>query len=534
MTSMFRVDPQGAFNFSGLLIDNFAGGGGASTGIEAALGRPVDIAVNHDPEAIRMHTTNHPQTQHYCESVWEVDPRTVTQGRPVDLAWFSPDCKHFSKAKGGKPVEKNIRGLAWVAVRYAATVKPRIIMLENVEEFKTWGPVVDGKPCPVNKGRTFKSFKRALERHGYKVEHRELVAADYGAPTTRKRFFLVARSDGQPIQWPEPTHGDPKSEAVKSGRLKPWRTAAEIIDWTLPSQSIFDRKRPLAEKTMLRIAKGLEKFVFNNPEPFLVTYYGEKKPSDFRGKQLSETLPTQTTENRFALVEPLLAPFITEHANASNQRNMSANEPVRTLCAQVKGGHFAVVTPILDRQFGASAGSSVEKPLGAVLAGGGGKTALVSAFIAKHYGGVTGHEAQEPLHTITSRGTQLQSCEVELSPAPSKAEKVRAFLLKYYGTNIGADLNHPLHTVPTKDRFGLVTIHGELYQITDIRMRMLAPQELYAAQGFPSDYIIDRDFTGKSLTKTSQVARCGNSVCPPVAEALVRANMITIAEEVAA
>lgn len=238
--------------FREIIVDNFAGGGGASTGIELATGLSVDIAINHDPAAIAMHQVNHPDTEHYCESVWEVDPREAAKGRPIGLAWFSPDCKHFSKAKGGKPVEKGIRGLAWVAVRWAATVSPRVIILENVEEFQTWGPLTeDGKPDPAKKGKTFRSFVRALNRHGYKVEWRELKACDYGAPTIRKRLFLIARRDGRPIVWPEPTHGDPKSAAVKSGKLKPWRTAAEIMDWSLETPSIFNRKKPLSENTLL-------------------------------------------------------------------------------------------------------------------------------------------------------------------------------------------------------------------------------------------------------------------------------------------
>lgn len=301
MSNPYRIHPQPAFNFSGLYIDNFAGGGGASTGIELGLGRPVDIAVNHDPEAVAMHDINHPHTRHYCESVWDVDPRAITGGRPVDLCWFSPDCKHFSKAKGGTPVSKKIRGLAWVALRYAATVRPRVIMLENVEEFVTWGPITrDGRPCPQNKGRTFASFVNALRRHGYQVDWRELRACDYGAPTIRKRLFLIARRDGLPIVWPEPTHGDPASAEVKTKRLKPWRTAAEVIDWSIPCPSIFNRARPLAENTLRRIARGLQRYVIEAQQPFIVG-------------------------NRAA--------WITECANGSSQRNMPANQPLRP-CAR--------------------------------------------------------------------------------------------------------------------------------------------------------------------------------------------------------
>lgn len=520
MNNIFRLHPQPAFNFNGLVIDNFAGGGGASTGIELGLGRPVDIAINHDPEAVAMHDINHPHTKHFCESVWEVDPRVVVDGRPVDLCWFSPDCKHFSKAKGGAPVKKEIRGLAWVAIRYAATVKPKVIMLENVEEFVTWGPLAtDGRPCPKNKGRTFSSFVNALRCLGYQVDWRELRACDYGAPTIRKRLFLIARCDGQPIVWPEPTHGNPASEEVKSKRLKPWPCAAEIIDWSLPCPSIFTRKKPLAENTLRRIARGIQRYVIESNQPFIV----------------------QGT-----------APFITEHANGSTQRNMPADAPLRTICAQVKGGHFALVAPVITKFRSNDRGSSVEAPLATVTAnsfikkpGGAAPIGLVAAFLAKHYGGnytgpgsslesplptattvdhnalVTSHlvklrnncigqDLREPIHTLTTGGHMGE---------------VRAFLLKYYGTGDGQPLQEPLHTVTTKDRHALVMIKGEPYQIVDIGMRMLEPHELFAAQGFPADYIHDRTAGGKKLSKAAQVRMCGNSVCPPVAAALVRANL---------
>ncbi|PMN68393.1 DNA cytosine methyltransferase [Enterovibrio norvegicus] len=453
-----------------LVVDNFAGGGGASTGMELGLNRHVDIAINHDPEAIAMHKANHPETRHYCESVWDVDPVEACEGRPVGLAWFSPDCKHFSKAKGSRPVDKNIRGLAWVAVRWAALVPVRVFMLENVEEFMTWGPLLEVapgqfKPDPQRKGETFKAFIQCLSTGldsahpaweeirtalgdgfpyhmlekglGYNIEHRVLSACDFGVPTTRKRFFLVARNDGAQIQWPEQTHGD---------GLKPYRTAAEIIDWSIPVKSIFGRKRPLAENTMKRIAKGLEKFVFNADEPFIVP-------------------------------EQAAIPFITEHANASGQRNMALDEPLRTLCAQVKGGHFALVT----------------------------------SHVIKMRGTNLGHGAAEPLHTISAGGLHLG--------------EVRAFLVKYYGTSHAGSCNSPLDTVTTKDRFGLVTVHGEEYQIIDIGMRMLEPHELYAAHDFPATYKISHDMNGKKLTKRAQVARVGNSVPPTMARVLVNANV---------
>lgn len=290
-----------------LLVDGFAGGGGASEGMEEATGRPVDIAINHDADAIAMHMVNHPQTKHYCEDVFAVDPREATQGRPVGLAWFSPDCKHFSKAKGGKPVEKKIRGLAWVALRWAASVRPRIIILENVEEFLAWGPVVDGQPCPERKGQTFELFIARLRRLGYVVEHKCLRASDYGTPTIRKRFFLIARCDGQPIVWPAITHGDPSKPGFKKSGLKVWRTAASIIDWSLPCPSIFERKKPLADNTLRRIARGIDKFVINNPKPFIVRIgqtgfagAGQQYPTDV-------PLTTITTKAEHCLVAPILA-----------------------------------------------------------------------------------------------------------------------------------------------------------------------------------------------------------------------------------
>lgn len=551
MTSLYRIHPQPSFNFGGLVIDNFAGGGGASTGIEMALGRPVDIAINHDPEAIAMHEINHPHTKHYCESVWEVDPRTITGGRPVDLCWFSPDCKHFSKAKGGKPVKKEIRGLAWVAIRYAATVRPRVIMLENVEEFVTWGPLAEGRPCPKNKGRTFNSFVNALRRHGYQVEWRELRANLYGAATIRKRLFLIARCDGQPIVWPSPTHLAAASAEVKAKQAKPQRLAADIIDWSLPCPSIFTRKKPLAEATLRRIARGIQRYVIDAAEPFLVKV--NHGYDYFRGQPLDEPLQTITSKLGTGLVVPTLAPFITEHANASTQRNMPVEAPLRTICAQVKGGHFAVVAPTLvqlgygERPGQAPRAPGLDKPLGTVVAGGG-KHGLVAAFLAKHYGGnytgpgapldapaptvttvdhnalVTSHlvklrnncigqDVREPIHTLTTGGHMGE---------------VRAFLLKYYDTAVGQALDEPLHTITTKHRLGLVMVKGEPYQIVDIGMRMLEPHELYAAQGFPANYIHDRTIGGKRLSKASQVRMCGNSVCPPVAAALVRANLVDV------
>lgn len=611
--------------FREIIVDNFAGGGGASTGIEMAIGRSVDIAINHDPAAIAMHKVNHPDTEHYCENVWDVDPRAAVKGRMVGLCWLSPDCKHFSKAKGGRPVEKHIRGLAWVALRWAATVKPRVIMLENVEEFKTWGPLLkDGKPDPKQKGRTFQAFLNALERQGYKYDYRELRACDYGAPTIRKRFFLIARCDGLPIVWPKPTHGDPNSEAVKSGKLLPWRTAAEIIDWTLPCPSIFDRKKQLAENTMKRIARGIQRFVLENPRPFIVkiNHHGEQ----FRGQEIKEPMQTITAKNGWGLVSPFIArigqtgfggdrmqypmnePLTTVVSKAEHllvaptliqmgygeregqaPRVLNLDKPLGTITAE--GNKFAIASALIARQFGKSVGHSVDEPLGTITAGGGGKSqlvtaflvgaggpsymgkpasvevplrtvitenhrALVAAFLAKHYGGnytgpgagmdepvptvtVKDHNALVTSHLIKLRGTCPDGQPVT-EPIPTITAggkhigEVRAFLLKYYGTNIGQGCDGPLQTITTKHRFGLVTVEGQDYQIVDIGMRMLEPHELFAAQGFPSSYIIDRDSEGNRYSKAAQVARCGNAVPPPFAEHLVRANLPELCSDAAA
>lgn len=417
------------------------GGGGASTGIELAVGRSVDIAINHDEAAILMHKTNHPSTTHYCENVWDVDPRKATKGQPVGLAWFSPDCKHFSKAKGGKPVEKRIRGLAWIVLKWAGTVRPRVIMLENVEEFQTWGPIRKGRPIKSKQGETFRLWKSQLESLGYTIEHRELRACDYGAPTTRKRFFLIARCDGKPIVWPEPTHAPIDSIEAQWGLKEPYRTAGEIIDWSVPCPSIFNRSKPLSENTMRRIAKGIQKYIIEDKEPYMV---------------------------------PGGAAFLTQyHSFDNNFRGQGMDEPLLTVDTSNRYG-------------------------------------LVTAFISRQFKSSIGHDLSEPLGTITT---------------VDKSRLVEAFLIKYYGCDIGQSLKEPLHTITSKDRFGLITVKGEKYQICDIGMRMLEPRELFNAQGFPDDYIIDRDYTGREYPKTQQVARCGNAVPPPFAKALVEANL---------
>lgn len=548
---MPRKQNLNLFNTSELIIDNFAGGGGASTGIESAIGRSVDIAINHDPAAIAMHTANHPTTEHYCESVWDVDPRKVTWDRPVGLCWLSPDCKHFSKAKGGKPVEKKIRGLAWVAVRWAATVRPRVIILENVEEFKTWGPLLkNGKPDPKQKGRTFNCFVNALRRHGYQVEWRELRACDYGAPTIRKRLFLIARCDGRPIVWPQPTHGDPKSAPVKSRRLKPWRTAAEIIDWSLTCPSIFERKRPLADNTMRRIARGMMKFVIDDPQPFIVkvNHHG----TEFRGQTLDKPVQTITAKNGWGVA----VPHITKFHNTTIGH--SINEPLHTITAggdskRPAGAPHAMgmVTAFLAQYHSETAhsgvrGQSLDEPIMTLDTSN--RYGLVAAFLAKHYGGgYTGpgspmdapvptvttvdHNALVTSHLMILRNNQFGQKVTQPIPTVTAGGghvgEVRAFLTQYNGSSIGQRVDKPLNTISTHDRFGLVIVRikGQDYVIVDIGMRMLEPHELFAAQGFPGEYIINRDIDGSIYPKSAQVARCGNSVPPPFAEHLVRANL---------
>ena len=575
-----------------IIVDNFAGGGGASTGIELATGRPVTIAINHDPDAILMHKTNHPFTEHYQASVWDVDPREVSKGRPVGLAWFSPDCKHFSKAKGGKPVDKNIRGLAWIVLRWAGTVRPRVIILENVEEFQTWGPVRKGHPVKSKAGQTFRKWLSQLEALGYAVEWRELVAADYGAPTTRKRFFLVARCDGAPIVWPEPTHAPAGSQEVLEGQKKPWRSAAEVIDWSLPCPSIFDTReairekyglsaqRPLRPNTMRRVIRGVDKFAIKAPEPFLVVV---NHAGDFRGQNTADPLQTVTAKHGYGVASPLLAPLTV--TNTTNSTGADAGAPVHTVTT---AGNQMLIAPTL-------------------------------AAIGQTGGGERGRKITEPTHTQVSKAEECLVAAAMIQYHTEQTERVRgqgladplmtidasnryglaaATLVKYYGNDRhGQKIRDPLHTVTAKDREGLATTHlvkmkgtnlggpmsepvqtitaggghfgvvtttvvkaepgadlkhwpeirdllntycgynlgpedvilfeigGAAYFMADIGLRMLTPKELYMANGFPEDYRIERDYTGKEYPKTKQVARCGNAVPPPFATALVRANL---------
>jgi DNA (cytosine-5)-methyltransferase 1 len=449
----------------GLVADCFAGLGGASLGIEWALGRSPDIAINHDPEMVALHAENHPETRHFCESIWEVDPKLATGGRSVRLAWFSPDCKHFSRAKGGKPVDKKVRSLAWSVVRWARAVGPEVICLENVEEFADWGPLHPGhtngclgpaddsrdgrtwlcrkgceyrRPIQSRKGVTFRRWRAKLEKLGYRVEMRLLRACDYGAPTTRKRLFLIARRDGKPIAWPSATHGP---------GLAPFRTAGECMDWSIPIPSIFERQKPLAEPTMRRIAHGLQRFVIDAESPYFVPDIGA-------------------------------AAFLVHRSNGE-RRGQSPR--------------------VYD----------IDQPLGTIVAQGQ-KHALVVAFLAKHFGGhgTPGSSLARPMDTITCKDHHAL---------------VRAFLVRYNGTSLAESLSQPLGTLTTRDRYGLVTVAGEQYGIADIGMRMLVPRELARAQSFPDSYVLDTA-AGERVTKTAQVRGIGNSVSAKAAAAFIAEN----------
>ena len=547
-----------------IIVDNFAGGGGASTGIELATGRVVDIAVNHDPDAILMHQTNHPHTTHYQASVWDIDPREVCRGRPAGLAWFSPDCKHFSKAKGGKPVDKHIRGLAWIALRWAGTVRPRVIILENVEEFQTWGPVRKGRPVKSKVGSTFRKFISQLRVLDYDVEWRELTAADYGVPTIRKRFFLVARCDGRPIVWPEPTHAPADSSEAQVGRKKPWRSAAEIIDWSLPCPSIFDSKaeirekyglsaqRPLKPNTLRRIARGLDKFVLKETKPFLLSIgYGERVGQKPRIQDIERPLNTAVSTGKQYLAQPYLVQCKFDNTPRGT------GEPLSTVTAV--GSHLLAAPALIQyhtEQSDYVRGQALDRPINTVDAAN--RYGLMAPALVKYYSGDHAHKADSPLHTVTARDREGLTA---------------AHIVKFKGQDVGQHPTTPLHTVTTgggaggkaggncygvvittickaqpgvylhywpqvrellntycgyhlaDDEIILLWIGGAAYFIANIGLRMLTPRELYAANGFPEDYIIDRDYLGNAYPKNEQVARCGNAVCPPLATALVRANL---------
>lgn len=509
-----------------IIVDNFAGGGGASTGIEIATGRLVALAVNHDPAAILMHRTNHPYTEHFQASVWDIDPKAVCRGRPVGLAWFSPDCKHFSKAKGAALVDRKIRGLAWITLRWAATVRPRVIILENVEEFQTWGPVRKGKPVKKLAGTTFRKFIRQLEALGYTVEFRELVAADFGAPTSRKRFYLVARCDGKPIVWPKPTHSKTGADG-----LPKWRSAAEIIDWSLPCPSVFASKaeimeryglkavRPLAKNTMRRVIRGVDKFTIRSGKPFIVpTGYGERKGQAPRVHDIDAPVPTVVGTGKENLCRPLLAPVTVTNTSG---RPLDVAEPMHTVTSHDRE---AVVAAHIAKYYGGVVGEKVGEPLPTVTAID--HNAVCAAHVVKFKGDDVGTSPSEPLQTVTASAGKKRAC------SGGTFAVCKAHLAKMHsGDDLGrwpeirALLNEFCGYALSEDDVLLLEIGGALYYIADIGLRMLSPRELYNAMGFPPDYIIDRDYLGNEYKKSAQVARCGNAVCPPVASALVRANL---------
>jgi len=534
-----------------LIVDSFAGGGGASEGIRLALGRDPDIAINHDGEALAMHRANHPGTRHFNHNIWKVDPISACAGRRVGLLWASPDCKHHSKAKGGKPREQGIRDLAWVVVRWAKQVRPRVILLENVEEFRKWGPLdAERRPCAKRAGQTFEAWCAELRRLGYKVDWRELRACDFGAPTIRKRLFLVARCDGKPIRWPEPTHGAPGSVDVIAGLRKPWRTAAEIIDWSLPIHSIFlsaeegravGVNRPLADKTMARIAKGTRRYVLESARPFLVeTAYGEPR----RGRgclSVDAPVSTLTASNNLALAAAFVA-----KSNHGDKPHYGADEPVHTVLAG--GQHHAVVAAFMGKRTENGAGVAMDEPVHTVMAGAP-RHYVTAAYLAQHNLGNVGRELGEPVSTVTSTGSQQTVVAALLDRqfgasagasvgAPvgtvtcvNKTGVVAAFLSKYYGADGDPAVDEPLHTVTTKDRHAVVAVNlgGVSHAIVDVGMRMLTPRELFRAQGFPEGYEIETgigpDGAPVRLTRTAQVRMCGNSVVPLLAKALVEANL---------
>lgn len=554
-----RLPELRLWNSEDMIVDLFAGGGGASVGIERALGRGPDVAINHDREAISMHRVNHPGTEHYIEDVWKADPRKVCGKRTIGLMWLSPDCKHFSKAKGGKPKSKKIRSLAWVAVYWVKALgkrKPKVIVLENVEEFQKWGPLLaDGTPCPARIGVTFRRFVKQLENLGYVVEYKELVAADYGAPTSRKRLFLIARSDGLPIVWPQASHGP--------GRALPWRTAAECIDWSHPCPSIFERKKELADNTKARIARGIEKYVKKDPFIVPVMHAGDR-----RVHGLDEPVRTITGANRgeFALIKPrlepgaaaakpgqnLVSPLLVgiDNGSSGSGSTWGAREPLKTVTLE---NRFALVAPFLKPRYGEREGQeprarSMDRPMPTVVPTGNGGD-LVATFLAKHNAGheATGQKLRDPVAAVTARDSKAlvtsnlvklygtstgQSVTKPLGTITGQGNhyaEVRAFLMKYHrdGGQL-ASVKNPMPTVVANDSLALVQVEGEPHIIVDIGMRMLQPRELFSAHDFPRDYKIDIGAAGEAMTKEVQVRMCGNSVPPPMAEAIIRANLVAL------
>lgn len=585
--------------FEDCFIDSFAGGGGASTGIEMATGHPVDVAINHNEAAIMMHKRNHPFTEHYIEDIWQVDPKTAVRGRHVKLAWFSPDCKHFSRAKGAALVDKKIRGLAWVVLKWAAAVRPDVIMLENVPEFTTWGPVRKGKPVKSKAGQTYKRWLSQLEALGYTVETNKICAADLGAPTIRTRFHLIARCDGKPIVWPDRTHAPRDSEDVKTGRCKPWRSAAEIIDFSLPCPSIFASKkeikeqygvtamRPLKENTLRRITRGLEKFVIKSGEPFIVPVgYGEAKGQLPRVHDINNPLPTVVASNKNFVCDPMMTPYVVECNHTGKGHKQRIDDPIRTITGKYTGGAvIPVATPFHMHNHSNASGTDMKKPVNTVTGCGaqmviepiaapyaicnnagnaphgmdepvptvttGGRNILLEPFLTEYYGNARdGINVKDPMQTITGKdrecvtlahlahfkgrdkGQNAKEPLMTVTARDGQFADVRTTIVKWNGqTDLGywpevrKMLNQFCGYNLADDEILLLKIGGSWYFISDIGLRMLTPRELYDAMGFPHDYIIDRDVNGNPITRADQVARCGNAVCPDVAEALVRANL---------
>lgn len=574
-----------------IIVDLFAGGGGMSTAIEQALGRHVDIAINHDMDAISMHMANHPQTEHYCADVFEVDPREAVKGRAVGHLHGSPDCTHHSQAAGGQPRSKKIRGLGWVLPRWAGQVSPRSISMENVKQMQQWGPLIakrdkatgrvlrlDGTvagpgervpvqeqyliPDPRHAGRTWRRFIRTFEQMGYTVEWRILVAADYGAATTRERLFLFARRDGRPIVWPEPTH-----HRNPARRQKAWRPAADHIDWSIPCQSIFERKRPLADATMRRIAKGMKRFVLDSADPFIVPIANWSGESVQSAAEPLRTITAYPKGGSFAAVSPSLVPL----THQGGDRVHGSQEPIRTITAANRGEIALATATLVTMGHGDGSGKTARRgtgtrpvttPVNTITASGGG-VGLSTAYLMQANGGFNttpGHDLREPASTITNTGSQQQLIAANLvtlrrnctgrdanEPLPTLtagaehhgivqytlsqeheagALRCAAFLISYYGNDGMRDPREPMPTATTHDRMALVTvwIQGEPWVVVDIGLRMLTPPELYGCQGFPAGYIIDHGHDGRAFTKSAQVRMVGNSVSPPPATALLRAN----------
>lgn len=549
-----------------LLVDEFACGGGMSEAIEQAIGRHVDIAVNHDEDACSMHAANHPQTEHHWKDVFEVCPRRATKGRAVGLLHLSPDCTHHSQARGGQPRSKKLRGLAWIGVRWAGIKRPRIITLENVKQILQWGPLIakrcpktgrvvklngtvatEGERVPVQQqhlvpdprhaGRTWRAFVRALECLGYTVEARVLCAADYGAPTTRSRLFMVARCDGAPIVWPEPTHFKNPAKGQKR-----WRSAAECIDWSIPGKSIFEREKPLADATLRRVAHGMKRYVLDNADPFIVQIANWSRDGVTSASDPLSTVTAWPRGGSHAVVAPVMVQAGhgqgTPDAPRWSHGNKSVREPVGTVTAS-GGGQAVALGTLVQMGYGEREGQApraldARQPLGTVV--GAGKFAAVTAFVEQANGGFNAtpaRDARDPLSTSTATGSQqrlVTATVVEPTLTPSQEEgalRCAAFLIRYYGQGgqLG-DMREPMSTSTTKDRLALVTVwlRGTPYVIVDIQLRMLTPRELYNANGFPKTYVIDRGHDGRVFSKSTQVRMCGNAVPPPLGRAVIEAN----------